>query len=127
MKRLLAVLAMLLSAQAYAADWVKVGEKVDSDLYYDASAIANKEKRKEVWVLVDYKNPQPFDDKNYMSTKRLLLISCSGRNFANRSMLFYSKGMAQGEVINNTTFEKTEMAGIPPDSGVERVYVEACR
>ncbi len=87
------LLSCIVSANSYAAAWVKLQENGNAKLMLDKQSILDKEKYKRAWVKVTYKAPQinaEAADKTYNLSKMLWFFDCATQTAATSQVFQYS-------------------------------------
>ncbi|MEZ5502850.1 MAG: hypothetical protein R3E50_09380 [Halioglobus sp.] len=84
-----------------AADWVVLHAAPDASLYTDPSSIDKNGDSVQMWVLIDYKQPQPDKTgKQVLSDKLYYQFHCKDKTQSIVATTAYAGPMASGDIIN---------------------------
>lgn len=130
MKKLFAMMFIFLATIGTAsAEWKKITESKLVDTFVDFSTVRTNGKYRELWLLTDYRGTtQDAGDKVYLSTKTKVRFDCQQEKSLDLSILAYSEGMGQGDVVATVTNDETgKWQHIVPGTNGSIAYKVACR
>jgi hypothetical protein len=111
---------------APAAEWVVFVSAPDATIYVDPSTIKRDGSRAEMWVLIDYRNPQPDKTgKQVLSDKLHYQYDCEQKRFSIIATSAHAGPMASGEIINVNP-DPPEVAAVPAGTTAEKMWQHAC-
>lgn len=126
MKRSL-VFTLLFVFGSAQAEWTSVGRFDRGEFFIDRSTLRIKGDQREVWSVMNYRNPA-MDQKGqiFRSTRSLLQLHCEARQARAIHMAFFTGAMLGGKQIG-------EMGSLPgwdkvlPDSPMQHIFDLVCR
>jgi len=125
---LAAILMIVASGWAQAAQWARVGGGSGNTFYIDKSSIIKTEQTRKAWSMRSYAKPQMTPEgKPYRSVKALHLYSCDDRTTVLLSQVFYPEAMGKGEPVENYKYEKFSPEDIVPDSPFDNALSAVCK
>lgn len=127
MRQTLASLALLIACGTAQAEWTSVGRFDRGEFFIDRSTLQIKGDQREVWSVMNYRNPE-MDHKGqiFRSTRSLLQLECKSRQARAIHMAFFSGAMLGGKQISH-------MGSLPgwdkvlPDSPMQTILDLVCR
>ena len=127
MRRRLAWLALLTLCGTAQAEWTSVGRFDRGEFFIDRSTLQIKGEQREVWSVMNYRNPE-MDQKGHIfrSTRSMLQLQCKARQARAIHMSFFSGPMLGGKQISH-------MGSLPgwdkvlPDSPMATILDLVCR
>ena len=124
----MASLLMFVSANAIAAEWLRVGSNSESVLYLDYSSIVKKGEWIKAWVMWDfYKgNMIPIYGNSRLSTKTLEYYNCYENTIAVVQIVLYTKHLGGGESFGKQTNYSPVFDEVVPDTVGETMQVAVC-
>lgn len=105
--------------------WVTLEALPDAVIYIDPASIKQQGNWADMWVLIDYKQPQ--DDRTGKKVKSDTLhyrYDCSGRQFSVVASSAYAGAMGSGAVVDVTA--DPQLNPVPPGTTAERMWQHAC-
>ena len=133
MRALLPLFTLLISASAYASDWVFVTDTDDETIFVDKSSIVQIGKYKKAWVWHDGKSARFLDSSSsfdtYLSTLELSLARCDERTSSYIRDIYYEKSSMKGKVVYSYGEElsKAKFQDVVPNSVGENIFNYICR
>lgn len=126
LQRVLASVLLLASAAAH-AEWTSVARHDNGEFFIDRSTIKIKGAQREVWSMMNYKNPQMSTNGTiYRSTKSLLQVECETRYARAIHMSFFTdlklRGNEFGKMGSLPPWEK-----VPQDSAMREILDLVCK
>jgi len=124
---LLATLFGIASCKAKpVAEWVVFEATPDATIYVDPSTILKEDSRAEMWVLIDYKRPQPDKTgKQVLSDKLHYQYDCKEKQFSIIATSAHAGPMASGETINISP-DPPQVTPVPEGTTAEKMWERAC-
>lgn len=123
----LALLALLLLCCPARAEWTSIGRFDRGEFFIDRSTLQIKGDQREVWSVMNYRNPEMDHGGNiFRSTRSLLQLECKARQARAIHMTFFSGAMLGGKQIST-------MGSLPgwdkvlPDSPMQTILDLVCR
>jgi hypothetical protein len=108
------------------AEWVVFEAAPDATIYVDPSTIKKEGGRAEMWVLIDYKSPQPDKTgKQVMSDKLHYQYECVEKQFSIVDTSAHAGPMAGGETININP-DPPQLTPVPAGTTAEKMWQRAC-
>src|SRR5471032_44836 len=123
-----AILLMIMSNLAMAAQWAKVSSSGGNVFYIDKSSVMKVERARKVWSMHSYGKAQTTPEgRPYRSVKELHLYSCDDRTTVLLSQVYYPETMGKGEPVENYKYEKFSPEDIVPDSPYDNALTAVCK
>lgn len=122
MKKLLIAMVLLATGSAW-AEWVKVGETDDANIYIDPASIRKDGNLRRVWQIQDLK--QRDKEGGEMSRRVRKEYDCKQERHRNLSFSTHSEPMAGGKTLVSGG-EETKWRDTPPDSAAEAIQKLVC-
>jgi hypothetical protein len=111
---------------APAPGWVVFETLPDATIYVDPSSIRREGNRAEMWVLIDYRSPQPDKTgKQVLSDKLRYEYDCRARQLSIIDTSAHAGPMASGETINVNP-DPPQLTPVPAGTTAERMWSRAC-
>jgi hypothetical protein len=111
---------------APAAEWVVFEAMPDATIYVDPSTIQRAGDRAEMWVLIDYKSPQPDKTgKPVLSDKLHYQYECREKQLRILATSAHAGPMASGETINISP-DPPQSAPVEAGTTAEKMWQRAC-
>jgi len=108
------------------AEWVVFEASPDATIYIDPTTIQKDGDHAEMWVLIDYKQPQPDKTgKQVLSEKLHYQYDCKARLFSIIGTSAHAGPMASGETINVNP-DPPQLAPVPAGTTAEQMWQRAC-
>ena len=108
------------------AEWVVFEAAPDATIYVDPSTIKKEGGRAEMWVLIDYRGPQPDKTgKQVLSDKLQYQYDCSGKQLSIVATSAHAGPMASGEIINVNP-DPPQLTPVPAGTTAEKMWQHAC-
>lgn len=125
---LVAASGILLSLSgAVRAEWTSIGRFDRGEFYIDRSTIQTKGDQREVWSVMNYRNPEMDPSgRIFRSTRSLLQLQCKTRQARAIHMSFYSGAMLGGKQIS-TMGSLPEWEPVPPGTPMREILDLVCR
>jgi hypothetical protein len=106
--------------------WVEFEAMPDATIYVDPSTIIKQGSHAEMWVLIDYKKPQPDKTgKQVLSDKLHYQYDCKEKQLSIITTSAHAGQMASGETINITP-DPPQLTAVPEGTTAERMWQRAC-
>jgi hypothetical protein len=105
--------------------WLAFEAMPEGTIYIDPASIQRQGNRAEMWVLIDYKQPQ--DDrtgKKIKSDKLHYRYDCAGKQFSIVTSSAYAGAMGSGAVIDVNA--EPQPSPVPPGTTAEQMWQRAC-
>lgn len=126
-KRMPALLSLFIVCGTVHAEWTSVGRFDRGEFFIDRSTLQIKGDQREIWSVMNYRNPE-MDPKGHIfrSTRSLLQLQCKVGQARAIHMAFFSGSMLGGKQISN-------MGSLPgwdqvlPDSPMRKILDLVCR
>lgn len=124
---ILLALGALLTANANAANWVKVVDSKTSKIYVDASSISQIGDIVSAWYRRDFNHPV-YNEKHqkYRSSKVLNYYNCIDRQVAHAQWVTYENANATGRLLSEDKAPTLEYGDITADDAGEPVFNFVC-
>lgn len=122
---LVATSGAAVSKAAKAPHWVIFETLPEGIIFIDAASIQKQGNRADMWVLIDYKQPQ--DDrtgKKIKSDKLHYRYDCDGRTFTIVTSSAHAGAMGNGAVIDVNA--DPQVSPVPPGTTAEQMWKRAC-
>ena len=116
MSKLFSALLLALVSSHVMAEWVKVGNSTDFDVYIDNRSIKESGDTLQMWVLYDFNRIQGSDDRQYLSFKSLNQYKCQAKTTTMLVSTAYDGHATTGKVVD--TFNGTAKELPIPDKGI---------
>ena len=128
MRFILLMLLAIVSSGAAAAEWVKVGKSADDgfDYYADPATIRREGDMANLWVVYDYKTPQPIYEKRFLSSKLQFEYNCKDKRGRVLSSTVHSENMGNGDTVATVNVPAAEGEPVSPGSIQEGILKIAC-
>jgi hypothetical protein len=108
------------------SEWVVFEAAPDATIYVDPSTIRREGNRAEMWVLIDYRGPQPDKTgKQVLSDKLQYQYDCSGKQLSIVATSAHAGQMATGAVINVNP-DPPQLTPVPAGTTAEKMWQHAC-
>ena len=82
-----------------AADWDFLFAADDADWYVDEALTRKRGNMAKVWTLQEYRNGQPFQSREYLSSKTQVEIRCHSKQWRVFYFSSYSGNMGEGKQL----------------------------
>lgn len=94
---------LLVAAQVSAAEWKKMGDFLQAEVYINDAMVRHNGDKRRVWIVYNFKKPPDNDSgQGHRSSASLLEISCVDRVAALKSINRYDGYMASGNLLAST-------------------------
>ncbi len=100
MKKLF-VLFLLLYSTLSIGEWIKFGQTIESNLYYEKSSISKENGNNKIWILKNYKTPFVFNNKMILSTKEFHEFDCVEKQSKVLSIVDFSGQMGVKKILSS--------------------------
>jgi hypothetical protein len=113
------------AAPVVARTWSVFETMAEGSIYIDAGSIERHGSRADMWVLIDYKQPQ--DDRTGKKIKSDTLhyrYDCSAKQFSIVTSSAHAGAMGSGAVIDVNA--DPQMSSVPPGTTAEQMWKRAC-
>lgn len=108
------------------AQWVVFEAAPDATIYVDPSTIQRNGNQASMWVLIDYRQPQPDKTgKQVMSDKLHYQYDCVDKQFSITETSAHAGPMAGGETINVNP-DPPVVTPVPAGTTAEKMWQRAC-
>ena len=125
--RVASSLALLLICSGVQAGWTSVGRFDRGEFYIDRSTIEVKGDQREVWSMMNYRNPEMHPNGHiFRSTRSLLQIQCKARLARAVHMSHFTDAMLGGKQISKMG-SLPEWDPVPPDTPMREILDLVCR
>ena len=125
--RVVSFLALLLISSSVQAGWTSVGRFDRGEFYIDRSTIEIKGDQREVWSMMNYRNPEMHPNGHiFRSTRSLLQIQCKARLARAVHMSHFTDAMLGGKQISKMG-SLPEWDPVPPDTPMREILDLVCR
>lgn len=125
--RLMACLVLVSASQSACAEWTSVGRFDRGEFFIDRSSIEIKGDQREVWSVMNYRNPEMDPNGHiFRSTRSLLQIQCKARLARAVHMSFFSGSMLGGKQISKMG-SLPEWDPVPPGTPMREILDLVCR
>ncbi|MYN26150.1 surface-adhesin E family protein [Duganella levis] len=125
---LIAIILMLATSWAQAAQWVRVGGNKTATYYIDKASVIPIDKTRKAWSMQTYVRMQKTPEgKLYKSVKMLHVYGCDDHTTTLLAQVYYPEAMGKGEPVENYKFEKFNPEDIVPDSPFDATLAAACK
>lgn len=125
--RVVSSLALLLICSSVQAGWTSVGRFERGEFYIDRSTIEVKGDQREVWSMMNYRNPEMHPNGHiFRSTRSLLQIQCKARLARAVHMSHFTDAMLGGKQISKMG-SLPEWDPVPPDTPMREILDLVCR
>ena len=121
MKKLLIAMVLIATGSAW-AEWVKLGENKDANIYIDPASIRKDGNLRRVWQIQDLKQRNKDGE---MSRRARREFDCKQERFRFLSLSSHSEPMAGGTTLFSEG-EDAKWHDIPPDSVAEAMQKFVC-
>lgn len=127
-----AILGVVVAGSAMAApaaksSWTVFEKMPEGVIYIDQASIRRSGDSADMWVLIDYAQPQPDrTGKNILSDKLHYRYDCAGQQESILTSAAYAGAMATGAVIDTNT-DAPKMMPVGPGTTAEQMLQRACR
>jgi hypothetical protein len=113
-------------AAAAAPAWAEFEVLSDATIYVDPASISRQGSRADMWVLIDYRSPQPdLTGKQVLSDKLQYRYDCQARTQSAVATSAHAGPMASGALVNINP-DPPEVTPVPPGTTAERMWALAC-
>ena len=125
--RLFCSLALLAVCGSVHAGWTSIGRFDRGEFYIDRSTIEIKGDQREVWSMMNYRNPEMHPNgKIFRSTRSLLQIQCKARLARGVHMSHFTDAMLGGKQISKMG-SLPEWDPVPPGTPMRELLDLVCR
>jgi hypothetical protein len=122
---LIGLLLMAVSAGAM-AEWTKISNAADFDVYADLSTIRKSGGTAKIWIVHDFKKAEiASSGKSYLSTMTRYEYDCNEEKFRGLSIYRYSGNMKNGDMVSSHDYV-SEWMSIPPESVGAKEFKIVC-
>ena len=122
---ILALLLAFVSTQAQ-AEWIKVGNTVDVDVYIDSKSIRESRITGQLWVLYDFNAVQRANDAPYLSYKSLTQYQCPTKTTKMLVSTTYDGHATTGKIMDTFKGAAKDLP-IPDQRIAESLWQLVCR
>lgn len=128
MKKLLLVILLTFISTTAMAEWTYVAESDATNVYIDIASKRKVGKKVTVWRLMDFKSPEKWNNKDYLSVVFKTEFDCGNETLKDINITAYSGNMQKGESLGslNSSSIDEEIRSIVPNSLDSFVYKTAC-
>jgi hypothetical protein len=113
-------------APAPKAKWLVFEAMSEGTIYIDPDSIRTHGNRADMWVLIDYKQPQPDrTGKQIRSDKLHYRYDCAGRQESILTSAAYAGAMATGAIVDTNT-DPPKLTPVSPGTTGEAMLKRAC-
>ena len=121
------LLALLAVCSNVHAGWTSVGRFDRGEFYIDRSTIEVKGDQREVWSMMNYRNPEMHPNGHiFRSTRSLLQLQCKARLARAVHMSHFTDSKLGGKQISNMG-SLPEWDPVPPDTPMREILDLVCR
>lgn len=125
--RMLCLFTLLSISGGVQAGWTSVGRFERGEFYIDRSTIEIKGDQREVWSMMNYRNPEMHPNGHiFRSTRSLLQIQCKARLARAVHMSHFTDAMLGGKQISKMG-SLPEWDPVPPDTPMREILDLVCR
>ena len=125
--RVICSITLLLICGSVQAGWTSVGRFDRGEFYIDRSTIEVKGDQREVWSMMNYRNPEMHPNGHiFRSTRSLLQIQCKARLARAVHMSHFTDAMLGGKQISKMG-SLPEWDPVPPDTPMREILDLVCR
>ena len=119
--------ALLTICESAQAGWTSVGRFDRGEFYIDRSTIAVNGDQREVWSMMNYRNPEMHPNGHiFRSTRSLLQLQCKARLARAVHMSHFTDSMLGGKQISKMG-SLPEWDPVPPDTPMREILDLVCR
>lgn len=108
MRKAVLIVLMACASSIATAAWERVGENKEYTGYADATTLRKTGHLAQVWVLFDYKAPQQFEGKSFLSVREQFEFDCRVERLQLLAVVAHPENMARGKVVYSAVFEHEE-------------------
>jgi hypothetical protein len=122
-----ALLLLLLFCGTAQAEWRSIGRFDRGEFFIDQRTLQTKGEQREVWSVMNYRNPE-MDPQGriFRSTRSLLQLQCKARKARAIHMSFYTGAMLEGKQISNMG-SLPDWEPVPPGTPMHDILDLVCR
>ena len=126
-RRMLCWFALLAVCGSVQAGWTSVGRFDRGEFYIDRSTIEIKGDQREVWSMMNYRNPEMHPNGHiFRSTRSLLQLQCKPKLARAVHMSHFTDAMLGGKQISKMG-SLPEWDPVPPDTPIREILDLVCR
>jgi hypothetical protein len=107
------------------AEWVKIENSADFDVYIDNRSIKESDDTLQLWVLYDFNSVQGSDDRRYLSFKSLNQYKCQTKTTKMLVSTTYEGHATTGRVVDTFNGSAKKLP-IPDQSIAESLWRLVC-
>jgi hypothetical protein len=121
------IILLLLSSGSGYAEWgvVSTNEEAGMTIYMDPDTYRRKEDLVEVWLLYDFKTPQTFRAKTFLSFKSQTEYDCTEERVRYLMTTYFLGNMGNHRVVYNEA-DEGKWDPVQPDSVDHTLWKVAC-
>ena len=109
------------------AGWTSVGRFDRGEFYIDRSTIDVKGDQREVWSMMNYRNPEMHPNGHiFRSTRSLLQLQCKAKRARAVHLSHFTDAMLGGKQISKMG-SLPEWDPVPPDTPIREILDLVCR
>jgi len=125
--RALCCLVLLAISGGVHAGWASVGRFDRGEFYIDRSTIDVKGDQREVWSMMNYRNPEMHPNGHiFRSTRSLLQLQCKAKRARAVHLSHFTDAMLGGKQISKMG-SLPEWDPVPPDTPIREILDLVCR
>ena len=125
--RLLCSLTLLVVCGSVHAGWTSIGRFDRGEFYVDRSTIEVKGDQREIWSMMNYRNPEMHPNGQiFRSTRSLLQLQCKARLARGVHMSHFSDAMLGGKQISKMG-SLPEWDPVPPGTPMREILDLVCK
>jgi len=125
--RALCWFALLAISGGVHAGWTSVGRFDRGEFYIDRSTIEVKGDQREVWSMMNYRNPEMHPNGHiFRSTRSLLQLQCKAKRARAVHLSHFTDAMLGGKQISKMG-SLPEWDPVPPDTPIREILDLVCR
>ena len=125
MNKLFLALLLTIVSNNVLAEWIKVGNSADLDVYIDNRSNKESGDTKQMWVLYDFNVIQGTGDNQYLSFKSLNQYNCQAKTTKMLVSTTYDGHATTGRVVDRFNGNAKHIP-IPEQSIAESLFHLAC-
>jgi len=126
MRKVILMMLFAAASGSAAAAWERVRENSELTSYADPATIRKSGNMVQMWVLFDYKTPQEFDGKPFVSIREQFEFDCNGERLQLVTVFSHAENMAKGRIVYSASFDYEEWQPIRRGTTNEALWKFAC-
>lgn len=120
------MVALLLSTSFAHAEWVSVVRGDRAEFFFDPTTVKRKGQQREVWSMVNYRQPEMnAAGQLYRSTRTLLQFDCESKMARGIHSAFFKGSMLRGDMITEMG-TLPEWEPVPPGTAIRDIFERVC-